>query len=715
MKAITAPIETQPTAAQDFLLEIGTEEMPSAPLINAAKQLPKLAKQALDTAGLAHGAMRVISSPRRLAIIVDAVASKTDEIHSSKRGPAASIAFDDNGAPTRAAEGFARKCGLDASRLVRKTDSDGREYVFAEVFVASRDALPILSALSHDLIASIEWPNYRSQRWGSATETFVRPIRWICALFGTTPVEVRYADVISAPTTRGHRVLSNGVYEVSSPVVYESVLKQAHVLSAEARREAIRAQIAEIEQTRPGARVDTPAKIFDEVVNLCEWPTVMVGTFDEEFLAVPHEIICESMLSNQRYFPTYDKDGKLTREFVIVSNGDPACEKTIVNGNERVVRARLEDAKFFYESDMKVPLDEFVQRLDRVVFQKKLGTMLQKVTRIEALVGAAATQLELDGAQTKLALRAAHLAKADLVSQAVVEFTSQQGVMGGYYAGAQGEDSEVSAAIAQHYRPRFAGDAIPANLYGQLVALADKLDTIVSLFAVGEPPTGSSDPFAQRRAALGCIAILRELPKLDAAALIDAGLDALAQQGIAFELGRARDEVRTEIAQFIAGRLATIAKDEGAAPDTVEAVSATGVINPSEFLARTQALDEARNYQPELFFDLAAAYTRADHLADANLGLDVDTSLLTEPEQALLDRMLAVDTQVHESLVAYNYAASIHALAQLKEPIDRFFDEIMVMDPDDKIRTNRLRLLNRFCSIFSDVAHIGALDRKNKR
>ena len=351
--------------AKDFLFEIGTEEMPSAPLNNAVKQLGTMIAKGLDEAGLAHGEVRVISSPRRLAALVADVATATDEVHEVKRGPAANIAFDADGNATKAAQGFARKCGVAAEDLVRREDTDGREYVFAEKNIPSAPATPILTALCEKTIAGLQWPNYRSQRWGHEHATFVRPVRWICCLLGEDVVPVSFADVTRGNTTRGHRVLGPGDHTVASPAVYEQVLEDAGVLSAERRREAILAGIAEVEVARPGCHVDTPKKVFEEVINLCEWPTVLVGTFDEEFLKVPHEIICESMLTNQRYFPIYDGEGKLTREFVVVSNSKPENAERVIDGNERVVRARLDDAKFFYEEDLKISLDEFRERAER--------------------------------------------------------------------------------------------------------------------------------------------------------------------------------------------------------------------------------------------------------------------------------------------------------------------------------------------------------------
>lgn len=692
---------------RDFLLEIGTEEMPSAPLNNAVKQLGKLVTSGLKEAGLAHGEVRVVSSPRRLAVLVDAVATATDEVHEVKRGPAAKIAFDDDGNPTKAAEGFARKSGVSASELVRREDTDGREYVFAERSVASKPAEPILSGLAERVISSLEWPNYRSQRWGSTHETFVRPVRWICCLLGADVVPVSFADVTSGNVTRGHRVLGPGEHVVAEPAAYVATLEAAHVLAADRREQVIREGIAKVE-AELGVRVDTPKKVFDEVVNLCEWPTVLVGHFDEEFLAVPNEIICDSMLSNQRYFPTYDKDGRLTRAFVVVSNADPAVSDTVVDGNERVVRARLDDAKFFYEEDLKQPLEAYLPKLEKVTFQEKLGTVRQKAERMERLAPVVARECGLDEARQAMAARAALLAKADLVTQAVVEFTSQQGVMGGYYAAAAGEPAEVSEAIRDQYRPRFAGDELPSGPVGIAVAVADKLDTICGMFAIEQPPTGSSDPFAVRRSAIGVIAMLRQAGQGSLTALIDASLDAYAAQGLEFDCAKTAEGVR----RFFEGRLAAIARDEGVSPDTIEAVSAAGVIDPAEFMLRAHALEDARTNDPELFDDLATAYARAAHLGDAKLGTEVDGALLGEAEQSLLSAVDAASASVSDKLAAGAYAEALAALAALREPIDRFFTDVLVMDDDPKVRDNRLRLLNRFASVFGDVADIGALARK---
>ena len=695
-------------STNDFLLEIGTEEMPSAPLIHASKQYRELVLKGLDQAGLTHGDTRVISSPRRLAIIVADVACQTEEIHDVKRGPAATIAFDADGNPTKAACGFARKCGIDPSELVRREDTDGREYVFAEQNIPSVSAEPLLSTLAENVIASLEWPNYRSQRWGDQSATFVRPVRWICALLGESVIPVHYADVESSNFTRGHRLMGAGDHVVATPADYERVLEENGVLSAERRRQVILDGVAQIEASRNGAHVDMPSKVFDEVVNLCEWPTVLVGTFDAEFLDTPHEIICESMLSNQRYFPIYDACGNLTREFVIVSNSLPENNARVIDGNERVVRARLYDAKFFYDEDLKVPLEEFRSRLSRVAFQEKLGSVLQKSERIESLSLAIAREAHIGAHVASDAQRAAHFAKADLVSSAVVEFTSQQGVMGGYYAKAAGESDEVAAAIRDHYRPRFAGDELPEGLAGCIVAAADKLDTIAGMFAIGEPPTGSKDPFALRRSAIGLINILRERLHCDYTALVEAALALYSEQGLEFDT----DEIAQSVCAFIKGRMEQIARDEKVAPDTVAAVSAGSVSAPVDFFALAHALEDARANDAETFENLATAYARASHLSDPALGTEVDEGILGESESALLAATDTASEKVAAAMDEKAFANVISALAELRAPIDAFFDDVLVMDENVKLKENRLRLLNRFESVFSGIANIGELAKK---
>lgn len=690
-----------------FLLEIGSEEMPSAPLNRAIKEFKKLLTKAFEREGLPFGEITIYSSPRRLTAYVSDVATQTREVHEVNRGPKVEIAFDKDGNPTKAALGFAKKFGVDPKDLAQKEEADGHTYIFAETHIPSRPTMPILSAISEQVIAQIPWP--RSQRWGSEHAKYVRPIRWIVALLGDTPVEVHYADVLSGNETSGHRVMAPGMHKIEHARDYLDVLRSSYVMVQEEREAHIRAGIADIEKNLVGAHVDTPAKTFDEVVNLCEWPTVLVGQFDEEFLSVPHEIICESMLSNQRYFPIYNAEGELTRQFVIVSNSDPKNNGRVIDGNERVVRARLDDAKFFFEEDLKQPLEAYVENLKQVVFQEKLGTVYSKAERMVELAGAAATDAGLAEDGVADARRAALLAKADLTSQAVVEFTSQQGTMGGYYALASGEKQSVADAICEHYRPRFSGDEIPSERLGRFVALADKLDTVCGIFAINEPPTGSSDPFAVRRAALGIIAILQAETSVSLDALIDLSLDLYAGQGLVFD----HAEVKAQIRNFFQGRLASIAKDEGIEPDTIEAIAAQGTIEPCDYLARAHALHIARNESPELFADLASAYARAATLADESLGYELDSTLFEhEAEHALLSAIQKASHELKPALEKSEYAQVFEVLATLRAPIDTYFTDVLVNDERDEVRVNHIRTLNRFTDLFGDVADMGKLVRK---
>ncbi|AEB06987.1 glycyl-tRNA synthetase beta chain [Coriobacterium glomerans PW2] len=691
---------------RDYLIELGCEELPAHPLYRACAQFGDLIERGLADAGLAHGPVRTLCAPRRMAVIVADVAAATEEVCQSLRGPAAAIAFDSTGAPTKAAEGFARGRNARTADLVVRDDG-GRDYVFLDVWCPPRSARDILADAVPSAIARVSWP--RSQRWGRRPERFARPIRWLVSLLGDTVVPFSFAGVEAGRRTRGLRVL--GVEpELSCADAYERTLEDAGVIvDARRRRDIIERGVHEIERDL-GARADMPRKVFEEVVNLVEYPRVLRGSFDEAFLDVPHEIICDSMLSNQRYFPLYDEHGRLTRNFVLVANTPLSAEREIIAGNERVVRARLFDAKFFYDEDLDVPLETLRARLERVGFQKRLGSLLQKSDRIERLAARIAQRAGFDAQRTADTCRAARFAKADLVSAAVVEFTSQQGVMGGYYARAAGEPEEVAVAIRDHYRPRFAGDALPETVIGAAVAIADKLDTIAGIFAADEAPTGSSDPYALRRAAIGIIAIARDTLPIDLAPLIEEALRGYAEQGVEFDF----DAVEAAIRSFIANRLVGVVREEGAAPDTARAVASVGVISPADFIDRCLALDEAREHDRDTFEDLAVAYARASHIADPSLGIECDRALMGTAEIELL---LAVDDEravVSRALRDRDYARSFSALAALRVPVDRFFEEVLVMDEDRSLRENRLKLLNRFVAVFSDVADIGELARKRQ-
>ncbi len=684
--------------------EIGVEEIPAFDLHRATQQLETLVPEALDAVRIPHGDTAIHTTPRRLIALVSDVADTTESVEEVFRGPSAKIAFDALGNPTKAALGFARGKGIEVDALERREEG-GSEYVFASRTVPARDTASLLPGVLEGVIGSISWP--KSCRWGTTKEYFSRPVRWLVALLDDQILPVRFAGLEAGRATWGHRLLSPGPHEVHHAASLIDVLEDARVVTSEhAREEVIRAGVARIE-AETGSHAVLPQKTLLEVTNLSEYPTVLVGTFDAEFLQVPEEIIVDAMLMHQRYFPLYDQAGSLTNRFIVVSNGNPACAETIIAGNERVVRARLSDAKFFYEEDLKQPLEAYVERLDEVVFQETLGTMRAKTDRVVALARHLSSDAGLSEGDERNVVRAAYLAKADLVTNAVVEFTSVQGIMGSYYAVAAGEDAQVAEAIADHYRPRFSGDDLPSSDVGRIVALADKLDTVCGLFAVGQGPTGSSDPFALRRNAIGIVAMLEEGLPVSLAKAVRASLDTYEGAGIAFD----QAVTYSEIVDFFIARTRVMLRDSGSSPDAVDAVLGVGIEEPADLIDRVRALEEARDGAPETFDDLAIAYARANNLRDASLGSTVNESLMGDAEVSLLASVRSVADQVDEALRDDDYATALAALATLRAPIDAFFTEVLIMDEDVAVRENRLKLLNLFVSVFSSVADFGKMAR----
>ena len=691
-------------ANKTLAFEIGTEELPAFDLHAATLKLGGLMEEALSGARISFEEVSVFTTPRRLITIVSGLPESTEESVEEFRGPSVKIAFDEEGNPTKAALGFARGKGVDASALERR-DENGTEYVWAVKRMPAQATADLLPAILTGLITAIPWP--KTQRWGSRHEQFSRPVRWLLALLDDEVVPVEFAGLTSGRTTRGHRFLAPGPHEVANAADLIGILRGAKVVPSEEEREAsIRAQVAEIEK-KTGLVAELPAKTMEEVVNLTEFPTVMVGAFDELFLAVPKEITVDAMLMHQRYFPLFNADGTLSNKFLITSNGDPAFEANIVDGNQRVVAARLYDAKFFYDEDLRRPLEDYVERLDTVVFQEQLGTVRAKTARVEKLAEHLSADAALCAQDAADAARAAHLCKADLVTGAVVEFTSVQGIMGSYYAAAAGETDQVAHAIADHYRPRFAGDELPASTVGKVVAMADKLDTICGLFAVDQGPTGSSDPFALRRAALGIIAILEDGLPVSLMGAIDRALDSYESEGLSFD----RAAVRAAVIEFFVTRTRVMLRDSGCESDAIDAVLAAGVAEPAEILRRVRSLEDARNNAPDTFNDLATAYARANNLRDASLGTEVDEGLINEVEHALFCAVVQAEGRVARALEADDYQAALSELAGLRKPVDMFFERIMVMDEDQKLRENRLRLLNRFVGVFQGVADFGKMAR----
>lgn len=687
--------------ARTLLLEIGVEEVPSAPLYDAVTQLKTRAATALGNARLEYDEIRSFGSPRRLALLVTGLFERQDDLSLKVKGPAVSAAFGADGNPTKAAEGFARSRGLAVADLVCES-TDGGEYVFALVEEAGQPAAEVLPQLLSTLIGDIDWA--KSMRWGSGTTRFIRPVRWLVALYGSNVLPVSFAGVEAGRASSGHRFLGRSIELATADEYVERICQGRVVVDAEDRAQLIR-QSLDLAAAALGATPVVPEKTFAEVVNLVEYPSVGVGRFDNAFLQVPREIVEEAMESHQRYFPLEDAEGTLLPRFLVVHNGDPARTDTIVAGHERVIRARLADAAFFYREDLARPLESYVKDLDVIVFHEKLGSLGAKVDRIEALARALAGAVDAPADQAAYAARAAHLAKADLVTHAVVEFTSLQGVMGYRYAQAADEAPVVAEAIVDHYRPKFAGDELPRSLAGKLVSIADKLDTIVGIFAIGQGPTGSADPYALRRSAIGILTMI-----------IDGGVQLQLDDAIAAALkgyegtvaGLDPNEVGGTVKAFFDGRLSVMLKDRGFAYDEIEAVMAVASADPADTVHRVRALAGFR--ASEAGSDLAVAFKRVANLADAAAGEGPDHGLMGEEERALADAVEIAYEEIGALMgVDHDYEAALAALAELRAPVDAFFEKVLVMDPDPAIRRNRLALLNRLGGLFADFADFGKL------
>ena len=686
--------------ARELVFEIGAEEIPSAPLYAAIGQLAADAAAALEEARLGHAAIDVFGSPRRLVLRVTDLAETQSDRTSRVKGPAVKVAFDVHGDPTKAAEGFARGQGVDVASLERVSDEAG-EYVYAVIEETGRPTTEVLPALLADLVAGLDWP--KSMRWGSGETRFSRPVRWLLALYGADVVPVEFAGLAAGRVTYGHRFLTPGAMEVASAAGYADVARAGLVAFDHTERAARIREGIEAAATEHALTPVVTEKVFAEVVNLVEWPTVGIGRFDTEFLEVPREVLETAMQSHQRYFPTEDAVGALADAFVVVHNGDAERTAEIVAGHERVIRARLADAAFFYREDLARPLEESVGALESIVFQDKLGTLGAKVARIEALTAHLAELAGADPGVSATAVRAAHLAKADLVSHVVIEFPSLQGIMGRYYALAAGETEAVAAAIPEHYQPRFAGDVLPASEAGRLVSVADKLDTICGIFAIGMAPTGSADPYALRRGALGVLNIILDGLDITLDEAIGAALD-----GYADALDIEPFAVGTQVKEFIVARFEGVLRDRGHAYDTVAAVFALAADDPADALARAEALTAMRA-ETDAMEDLSVAFTRARNLSRPELGTEADAALMGAEEAVLADALSDAEHRAGESLAVGDYLAALGVLASLRGPIDAFFDSVLVMDPDEALRDNRLRQLNRFVALFERFADFGRL------
>ena len=712
---------------RDFLLEIGTEELPPKSLPELSRALTEGIIAGLEAAGVGHGGFEPYAAPRRLALLVRRVADRQPDQRVRRKGPPVSAAFDATGAPTRAASAFAASCGARVEELGRVTEPKG-DFLFFEGARAGQETLSLLPGIVQQSLDKL--PVARRMRWGSGTAEFVRPVHWLVMLFGREIVPCSLFDIAAGDRTRGHRFHAPRPIRVT-PGTYATRLEaRGHVVPAfAARRERVREGVTSLARSVGGEALLDDA-LLDEVTALVEWPVPIAGRFEERFLDLPAEVVIATVQDHQRYFPVVDSLGKLTSRFITVSNIDSRDPGQVRAGNERVVRPRLADAAFFWETDRKTPLAERRHALDEVTFQKQLGSLGAKCERVAAL----AEQVSLlTGADSALARRAAELAKCDLLTTMVGEFPELQGLMGRYYAALDGEPAEVAAAIEEQYRPRFAGDALPETDVGTAVALAEKLDTIVGIFAAGQKPTGTRDPFGLRRAALGILRILLECRiDLDLAATIHAALDLVRtdmlavaaagapprQNGSAEQTGTYRqsdgtDPVAAEVYDYIVERLRAFYLEGNAAITTemFDAVLAKRPASPLDFDARLNALTSFLSLPDAV--SLAAANKRIANIlrkAEEAVPPRVDPALLQHTaERALASAIEALREDVEALLADRRYEAALRKLATLRPQVDAFFDGVMVMAENPAVRANRLALLAALERLFVETADLSRL------
>ena len=684
---------------QNFLVEIGTEELPPKALKTLATSFADNVEAELNQAGLSFDKIEWFAAPRRLAVKVLNLATQQPSKEIEKRGPAVSAAFDAEGKPTKAAEGWARGCGITVEQAERIATDKG-EWLVHRAKIEGQPTKNLLNGIVANALAKLPIP--KPMRWADKTVQFIRPVHTVTMLLGDELIEGEILGVASARTIRGHRFLGEKEFEIQHADQYPQLLREKGSVVADfnERKAEILAK-SQAKATALGGVADIEESLLEEVTSLVEYPNVLAAKFEERFLAVPAEALVYTMKGDQKYFPIYDKEGKLLPHFIFVSNINPEDPTAIIEGNEKVVRPRLTDAEFFFKTDLKQKLVDRLPRLETVLFQQQLGTLKDKTDRIEQLAGEIAKQIGADEAKAK---RAGLLSKCDLMTNMVFEFTDTQGVMGMHYARHDGEDEEVAVALNEQYMPRFAGDELPKSLVASAVALADKFDTLTGIFGIGQAPKGSADPFALRRAALGALRIIVEknLP-LD--------LEDLVKKSAAlFGDKLTNQNVVTDVVDFMLGRFRAWYQDEGIAVDVIQAVLVRRPTRPADFDARVRAVSHFRTLDSAEA--LAAANKRVSNIlakADAAIG-EINLSACVEPaEKALAEAVLALRTEVQPLISQGDYTAVLDKLANLRAPVDSFFDNVMVNAEDPALRQNRLAILNTLQGLFLQVADISVL------
>ncbi|MCE0844547.1 glycine--tRNA ligase subunit beta [Buttiauxella sp. A2-C1_F] len=683
-----------------FLVEIGTEELPPKALRSLAESFAANVTAELDAANLAHGEVKWFAAPRRLALKISNLAESQPDREVEKRGPAISAAFDAEGKPSKAAEGWARGCGITVDQAERLATDKG-EWLLYRAHVKGESAQALLPAMIATALTKLPIP--KLMRWGDNNTQFVRPVHTVTLLLGDEVIPANILGIASDRVIRGHRFMGEPEFTIDNADQYPEILfTRGKVIADYEQRKAVIKEGAEEAARKIGGNADLSESLLEEVTSLVEWPVVLTAKFEEKFLAVPAEALVHTMKGDQKYFPVYANDGKLLPNFIFVANIESKDPIQIISGNEKVVRPRLADAEFFFNSDRKKRLEDNLPRLETVLFQQQLGTLRDKTNRIEALSGWIAGQI---GADVNHATRAGLLSKCDLMTNMVFEFTDTQGVMGMHYARHDGEAEDVAVALNEQYQPRFAGDALPSNLVACAVAIADKMDTLAGIFGIGQHPKGDKDPFALRRAALGVLRIIVEknLP-LD--------LQTLTEEAVRLYGDKLTNQkVTDEVIDFMLGRFRAWYQEEGHSVDTIQAVLARRPTKPADFDARMKAVSHFRTL--EAASALAAANKRVSNIlakSDETLQDHVRASVLKEAEEMDLARQLVILRDKLEPFFAEGrYQEALVELAALREPVDKFFDKVMVNAEDKELRINRLTLLSKLRELFLQVADISLL------
>ncbi|MBU4175134.1 MAG: glycine--tRNA ligase subunit beta [Actinobacteria bacterium] len=687
----------------DILLEIGVEEMPAGAVYSGISQIESVLPGLLEGARLAAGTIRVLGTPRRLAAMVTGIPDVASPEVSRKKGPPLAAAKDEGGSWTKAAVGFARSQGVDVEDLSVEDTSRG-SYVFAVSRVEGEPALQVLPGLLAELVGSLKFK--KSMRWGNGEVRFSRPVRWLLAIAGGEVIPFRLGELESSNVTYGHRYLGSGDLIIDVPGSYEGLLEREKVVADQDRRRAMILESTREVCAREGMVPVVDDGVLEEVVQLVEWPGVLLGRFDRRFLELPREVLVHAMQDHQRYFPMEDAKGELQAGFLAVQNGDTGCSELIGRGHERVLAARLSDAEFFFNEDLKRPLAERTPDLEHVVYQSELGSMAEKSARLGVLVGGIGDSLGMDGSTVGMAKRAAALSKCDLVTHMVVEFPALQGVMGSIYATRSGEDVSVAEAIREQYLPRRAGDAVPGSVQGAVLSLAEKSDNLAASFGLGHVPTGSLDPYGLRRQALGMIIIMieRGLP-LSVSEMVRLSASELEAEAHGFSW---TDEAESALAEFFSGRERVFFTEAGYRYDLVEAVMAVDWDRPLSVKRRLESLALAR--EEGLLERLYTAFERCHNLSRGKETGEVSEGLFTEEiEGEVFALAREAEVRLIEACSRLDFQAAIAALEPVCGPVDTLFDDVLIMDEDPGVRVNRLSLLAGVDALFNRVADFSLL------